>query len=80
MKHSDSLVIKQKTQKNKQTNKIIYMKIEFKNSILRLSFLYCITDIKNGWINPCSKGYMSILQEKSNFLLGNTFLTSEYIK
>ena len=35
------------------------MKIEFKNSILRLGFLYRIADIKNAWINPCSKGYFS---------------------
>ena len=51
--NSNSLVIKQK-QKQKQTNKqYIYMKIEFQNSIVRLSFLCCIMDIKIGWINPC---------------------------
>ena len=29
------------------------MRIEFQNSIARLSFLCCITDIKISWINPC---------------------------
>ena len=48
--NSDSLVIKQK---QKQTNKKIYMKIKFQNSIVRLSFLCCIKDIKIAWINPC---------------------------
>ena len=43
------LVIKQK---QKQTNRNIDMKIEFQNSIVRLSFLCCITDIKIAWINP----------------------------
>ena len=36
------------------TNKNIYMKIEFQNLISRLSFFCCITDIKIAWINPCS--------------------------
>ena len=44
----NSSVIKQKYYK---TNKI-YMKIEFRNSIVRLSYLCCITDIKIAWINP----------------------------
>ena len=54
--NSDSLVIKQK---QKQTNNKIYMEIEFQNSIVtqnsivRLSFLCRITDIKIAWINPC---------------------------
>ena len=29
------------------------MKTELQNSIVRLSFLFHITDIKNAWINPC---------------------------
>ena len=40
--NSNSLVIK----KQKQTSKNIYMKIEFQNPIVRLSFLFRITDIK----------------------------------
>ena len=39
-------------QTNKQTNKNIYVQIEFQNSVERLSFLCCITDIKIAWINP----------------------------
>ena len=31
------------------------MKIEFKNSIRRLSFLCCLLGIKIAWINPCYK-------------------------
>ena len=37
-------------QKPKQTGK---MKIEFQNSIVKLSFLCCITDFKIAWINTC---------------------------
>ena len=37
---------------NKQTNKQKY-KIEFQNSIVRLSFLCRITVIKIAWLNPC---------------------------
>ena len=37
---------------NKQTNRNVYIKIEFQNSIERLSFLYRITDMKIVWINP----------------------------
>ena len=44
----NSFVIKQK-QTNKQ--KRIYMRTEFQNSIVRSSFLCCITDIKIAWIN-----------------------------
>ena len=44
----NSLVIKQK-----QANKNIYMKIEFQNSVAKLSFLCRNTDIKIAWINPC---------------------------
>ena len=29
------------------------MKIEFENSIKRLSFLCCVPDIKIAWMNPC---------------------------
>ena len=43
------LVIKQK---QKQTIKKVYMGIEFENSIVRLSSLCHITDIKIAWINP----------------------------
>ena len=51
--NSSNLVI---MQKQKQTNipaKYMYIKIEFQNSIARLSFLCCITEIKIAWINPC---------------------------
>ena len=41
----NSSVIKQKYYET-------YMKIEFQNSIVRLSYLCCITDIKIAWINP----------------------------
>ena len=33
--------------------KQIFMKIEFENSVRRLSILCRITDIKISWINPC---------------------------
>ena len=36
------------------------MRIEFQVSIVRLSFLYFITDIKITWINPCSFIYIFI--------------------
>ena len=54
--NSNDLIIKQKQKKTtttKQTNKQkLYMKTEqFQNSIVRLSFLYCITDIEIAWIN-----------------------------
>ena len=34
--------------------KIKFYKIEFENSVRRLSFLCCLTDIKFAWINPCT--------------------------
>ena len=37
---------------NKQTNRNIYIKIDFQNSIEKLSILCRITDIKIAWINP----------------------------
>ena len=37
---------------NKQTNRNVYIKIEFQNSIERLSFLCRIKDMKIVWINP----------------------------
>ena len=33
---------------------LLHMKIEFQNSIVRLSFLYRIANIKIAWINLCS--------------------------
>ena len=39
------LAVKKLLQTNKQTNRNIYIKIQFQNSIERLSFLYQITDI-----------------------------------
>ena len=48
--NSNNLIIKRK---QKQTNKQkLYMKIEFQNSIVKLSFLCRITDITIAWINP----------------------------
>ena len=38
----------------KQTNRNTHIKIEFQNSIERLSFLCCTMDIKIAWINPCT--------------------------
>ena len=50
--NSNSLVIKKnQRQANKQ---FIYMKIQFQNSIVRLSFLCHVTDIKISWVNPWS--------------------------
>ena len=37
--------------KTKKTNKSIYIKIAFPNSIERLRFLCCMTDTKIPWIN-----------------------------
>ena len=50
------------------------MTTEFKNSIRRLSFLYCLPDIKIAWINPCVSTMHSKASQNnfSNFL---TFLT-----
>ena len=45
--NSNSLVIKQKQQTNKETKTY-----EFQNSTVRLSFLYRTADIKIVWINP----------------------------
>ena len=47
------------------------MKIEFLNSIVRLSFLCHITDIKIAWINPCIlminlKHHNNLFQENFN--------------
>ena len=46
--NSNSLLFRKN--KNKQTSKNIYMKIEFLNLVVRLSFLCCKTDIKTAWI------------------------------
>ena len=43
----NSKVIQQKQKQN------LYMKIEFQNSVVRLSFFFRRTDIKIAWINPC---------------------------
>ena len=51
--NSNSLIKKQK-QTNKQTNKV---KIEFQYSIIKLSFLRRITDIRIVWINTWSVIY-----------------------
>ena len=48
--NSNSLVFKQKQKQTTKQN--IYIKIEFQNSIARLSFSCCIKDIKIIWINP----------------------------
>ena len=48
--NSKSLVNKRKQKQTTKRN--IYMKIEFQNSIARLSFLCHIKDIKIAWINP----------------------------
>ena len=51
--NSNSLVIEQKQkQTNKQTKIYVYMNIEFRNSMVRLSFMCCIMDMKSAWINP----------------------------
>ena len=52
--NSNNFLIKQKNKKikkNKRAKMYIYMKIEFQNSIVRLSFLCRITDIKIAWIS-----------------------------
>ena len=52
--NSNRLLIKPKqNHTNKQTNKNVYMKIEFQNPVVRLNFLWHIMDIKIAWINPC---------------------------
>ena len=48
--NSNSVVSKEDKQTDKQN---IYVKGEFQNSVVRLSFLCHITDIKIAWINPC---------------------------
>ena len=40
------------------------MKIEFENSIRRLSFLCCLADIKIAWINPCILKNIILLKKK----------------
>ena len=52
---------------NKQT-KYTYIKIEFQNSIERLSFLCRITDIKIAWINPCKSYFYCDIIAKLNCL------------
>ena len=42
--------------------KIKFVKIEFENSIRRLSFLCHLTDIKIAWINPCIVAYRTQLE------------------
>ena len=45
--NSNRLLIKPKqNHTNKQTNKNVYMKIEFQNPVVRLSFLWHIMDIR----------------------------------
>ena len=48
--NSKSLVNKQKQKQTTKRN--IYMKIEFQNSVARLSFLCHIKGIKIAWMNP----------------------------
>ena len=42
--------------------KIKFVKIEFENSIRRLSVLCHLTDIKIAWINPCIVTYRTQLE------------------
>ena len=58
--NSNGLVIPlRQKQTNKQTNKYLYMKTEFQNSIARLSLCH-IMDIKIAWLNPCWENKISI--------------------
>ena len=72
--NSNNLVIKQK-----QTNKQTYKKTESQNSIVRLSFLSHVTDIKiasiNSWLvrqflidyNPLSVSFLAITSLQGKF-------------
>ena len=54
------------------------MKIDFKNSIRRLSFLCCLPDIKIAWINPCWgiqwKDFKVKIIQKRNFWNQQNFI------
>ena len=56
----NSLGISKNKKIKQKTKKQIYMKIELQNSIVRLSFLCHITNIKIAWINPsnCKTKYI----------------------
>ena len=54
--------------------KQIFMKIEFENSIKRLSILCCLRDIKIAWINPCSFSL-----SKSNRRYSKKFTKNKYV-
>ena len=67
--NSISLVTDWKT--NKQTKIFVYMKIEFQTSIVRLSFLCHITDIKSTWINPWFK---DVIHLENEYLMASMLL------
>ena len=48
-------------QKQKKKRLYVYMKIESQNSIVRLSFLCRMTDIKSAWINPSLLSMMRLV-------------------
>ena len=52
------------------------MKIEFENSIRRLSFLCRLLDIKIAWTNPCSRNMYQYFQKNSGY---NTMLHFLYL-
>ena len=49
--------------------KQIFMRIEFENSIRRLSILSLVPDIKIAWINPCSNNHASNLRLPNEVLV-----------